>query len=71
MKRRFQHSYFSVKFAKILRTPILKNIFKRMLSATGFELTTSSLAEWLTVYLRTKWLWVRIPLQLRYRAYFE
>ena len=31
IKQRLQHSYFLVKFAKCLRTPILKNICERML----------------------------------------
>ena len=32
--------------------------------ATGFELTTTySLAKWLIVRLRTKWLWARVQLQ--------
>ena len=29
-KRRLQHKYFPVKFAKLLRAPILKNICKRL-----------------------------------------
>ena len=31
IKKRLQHRYFPVKFAKLLRTPILKNICKRLL----------------------------------------
>ena len=31
IKNRLQHSCFSVKFAKYLRTPILKNIWERLL----------------------------------------
>ena len=31
IKQRLQHSYFPVKFAKFLRTPILKNICERIL----------------------------------------
>ena len=38
------------------------------MTATGIVLTTqlhhlASLAKWLSVRLRTKWLWVRFPLQ--------
>ena len=31
IKKRLQHRYFPVKFAKFLRTPILKNIWERLL----------------------------------------
>ena len=31
LKKRLQHKGFPVKFAKLLRTPILKNISKRLL----------------------------------------
>ena len=31
LQKRFQHKCFPVKFAKLLRTPILKNICKRLL----------------------------------------
>ena len=31
VEKRLQHRCFSVKFAKILRTPILKNIYERLL----------------------------------------
>ena len=31
VKKRLQHRFFTVKFAKFLRTPILKKIYKRLL----------------------------------------
>ena len=31
IEKRFQHKCFPVKFAKVFRTPILKNICERML----------------------------------------
>ena len=35
IKQRLQHRCFPVRFANILRTPILKNIWKRLLLDTG------------------------------------
>ena len=44
--KRLQHKYFPVKFAKLLRTPILKNICKRLLPEVFYKKTVFEILQY-------------------------
>ena len=54
-------------------TPCSKHTVKRTIQISTHNTAQSlaSLAKWLSVRLRTKWLWVRVPLQSFLRSFIQ